>query len=485
MFIGIFMLPFYMKYLGAESYGLVGFFTMLVSWMLLLDMGFSQALSREAAKLKDKCNGLLEIKLTLRSVESLIVIISIFIFILVFISSNWISLNWLQVQQLPHEKIEQCIKLMGLMISLKWFISLYSGLVLGFEEQVWLNVYKVSISTLRFVGGLLLIIYITNDIFYYFAFQAILSILELMLIKSKIYNILPSTSFLFPSIKSIKSIGPFALGLAYTSGMWIVFTQLDKLLLSHYIALSQYGYFTLVIVISAAIMQFSAPLSQALLPRMTSLLSNNNEKIMLNLYRKGTKYVSILVFSTVGIIALYPYELLYSWTGNVEASVWASPVLFWYVISNAILAVSAFQYYLQFAHGNLKYHIRFNTYFPIFALPIIFYAVSNYGAVGAGVAWFIIQLIGFIVWPPFIHRKFARGIHLNWLVQDILPALFGTFSYIFILKYVDIDFGVSSRVEIISVLIGLGIILLFINLMLYSDIRRLIIRKIYCYVKYN
>lgn len=57
MFIGIFMLPFYSKYLGAEAYGLVGFFTMFTSIMMLLDMGFSQALTRETAKLKDKING--------------------------------------------------------------------------------------------------------------------------------------------------------------------------------------------------------------------------------------------------------------------------------------------------------------------------------------------------------------------------------------------------------------------------------------------
>ena len=36
MFIGIFMLPFYLEYLGAEAYGLVGFFTMLSAWMMSL-----------------------------------------------------------------------------------------------------------------------------------------------------------------------------------------------------------------------------------------------------------------------------------------------------------------------------------------------------------------------------------------------------------------------------------------------------------------
>ena len=31
--------PLYIKYMGAEAYGLVGFFTMLQAWFGLLDMG--------------------------------------------------------------------------------------------------------------------------------------------------------------------------------------------------------------------------------------------------------------------------------------------------------------------------------------------------------------------------------------------------------------------------------------------------------------
>jgi len=155
--IGVVVLPLYLNYLGAEAYGLVGFFTMLMSWMRLFDLGFSQVLSRETARLKDTINGLLDLKLTLRSVESMILILSIFIFVIVFISSSWMSVHWLQIKELSYETVENCIKLMGLMLVLKWYGSLYNSLILGFEQQVWLNVYKVIIATFRFVGGLVLV----------------------------------------------------------------------------------------------------------------------------------------------------------------------------------------------------------------------------------------------------------------------------------------------------------------------------------------
>lgn len=478
MFIGIFMLPFYLKHLGAEAYGLVGFFTMLTSIMMLLDMGFSNALERETAKLKDKIKGFLQIKKTLRSVEGMISILSIVIFVVIFFSSTWIVSHWLQVKELDFEVVEKCIKIMGFIVAIRWYVSLYNGLLLGLEQQVWLNVYKGIIATLRFGGGLVLILFITDEIFYFFIYQAFVSVVELVVLNLKVYKNLPITEFLLPTIENIKSIAPFALNLAYISGIWIIYTQLDKLLLSHYIPLEKYGYFALVVTISAGIMQFSSPLSQAILPRMTSLLSNNKEKEMLALYRKGTQFVSIVIFSVVGIVGYFSYELLYSWSDDIEAATWAAPILCWYAIGNGLLAIGAFQYYLQFAHGNLKYHIRMNTIFPIISLPIVFFAVVNYGALGAGIAWTVVQFIGFLLWPPFVHSKFAKGIHKDWMLKDIAPSFFLTIVYIVILEIIDIDFIIFNRLEVFVILLCLGGVLLILNAMIYPNIRKVILEKI-------
>jgi O-antigen/teichoic acid export membrane protein len=45
--IGILMLPVYLRYMGAEACGLVGFFTMLNALFQLLDMGLTPTLARE------------------------------------------------------------------------------------------------------------------------------------------------------------------------------------------------------------------------------------------------------------------------------------------------------------------------------------------------------------------------------------------------------------------------------------------------------
>ena len=39
--IGIAMVPLYLKYMGIEAWGLVGFFAMVQAWSQVLDFGFS------------------------------------------------------------------------------------------------------------------------------------------------------------------------------------------------------------------------------------------------------------------------------------------------------------------------------------------------------------------------------------------------------------------------------------------------------------
>ncbi|WP_322361905.1 hypothetical protein [Pseudomonas sp. Teo4] len=50
--IGVLILPIYIKYMGAESYGLIGFFTMLQAWFALLDLGLTPTIGRETARFR-------------------------------------------------------------------------------------------------------------------------------------------------------------------------------------------------------------------------------------------------------------------------------------------------------------------------------------------------------------------------------------------------------------------------------------------------
>lgn len=54
LILGMAFVPIYIRLIGAEAYGLVGFFTMLQAWFGLLDLGLSATASREATLYKSR-----------------------------------------------------------------------------------------------------------------------------------------------------------------------------------------------------------------------------------------------------------------------------------------------------------------------------------------------------------------------------------------------------------------------------------------------
>jgi len=422
--IGIVILPFYLKYLGAEAYGLVGFFAVMQAWFGLLDMGLSPTLSRQVAHSRSAIDDGKKLLTLLRSVEWLFGILSLIIAAGVALASNWIAGRWLTVQQLSYDQVAYCIALMGCMIGMRWFNALYRGVIQGNEQMVWLNAANSMLVSFRFIGAYVLLRWVSQDPSHFFEFQLIISLLELLVLHRKSYIGLsvPQAVKIGFSTDALKSIAPFAGGLAYTSALWILITQTDKLILSHTLSLKEYGYFALVAVVANGLLSMSTPVSQAILPRLTLLHAQGKIEELVQLYCRSTRVVSSIVFPITGILAVFSHEILLLWTGDKVAADWAGPVLRWFIIGNAILTIAAFQYYLQFAYAKLRLHVVNTTINAFIQIPFLAAAAYWYGAMGVAYTWFGIRLITFFVFTAVVHRQFLQGLHLKWLFRDVLSV---------------------------------------------------------------
>jgi O-antigen/teichoic acid export membrane protein len=474
--IGIFILPLYLKYLGAEAFGLVGIFMVMQAWMQILDMGMSPMLARQSAHTRGQDKNYLALKKLLRSLELIFFSLAIVVALSIAAGSAWIANTWLKVSSIDLTKVIYCLVLMGLVIGGRLPALLYRSGIQGFENQVWLNVANIILVTLKYVGALLLLHFVTQDIIYFFVFQLSISIVELVVLATMFYSFFPPTEKVGVGFfwDTVKPMLPFACGIAYTAGIWVLFTQLDKLILSNVLPLYEYGYFTLVAVVATGITQLSSPISKAILPRMTSLLSQNKEQEMLLIYRKSTQFMAVIILPLAGLIALFSTELLYVWTGDKVAAEWAGPILYWFALGNGILAINAFQFYLQFAHGKLKMHVIYNTILAIIQIPLIIFVAFEYGALGVGLVWFALRLISFVIWTPIVHSKFAPGIHWPWLLQDIGPIFISTMLLLFLASRININLDETHRLEMFVVLFCIGLAALLVNMFVSRAGRELV-----------
>lgn len=425
--IGIIIVPLYIKYMGAEAYGLVGFFAMMQAWFNLLDMGLTPTISRETARFRGGATDALSYRRLVRALEGVFLIVALAGGSALFAGAGYIANDWLQASKLPISEVQTAIQLMAAIIAMRWMCGLYRGAISGSERLVWLGGYNSLIATVRFIGVLLVLIFIGTTPTIFFSYQFSVAMLELAGLLFYAYRLLPSIppgERLPWSWAPLKPVLKFSLTIAFTSSVWVLVTQTDKLVLSKLLPLAEYGYFTLAVLVASGVMVISGPVSGAIMPRMAKLEAEDDHAGLIRVYRQATQLVAVIAGAASVTAAFCAEPLLWAWTGNKILAHQAAPILVLYAIGNGILAVSAFPYYLQYAKGNLHLHLIGNAIFVVLLIPSIIWAASHYGGIGAGYVWLVMNLISFVAWLPLVHRKFEPGLNLKWYVQDILLIVF-------------------------------------------------------------
>ena len=412
--------------MGAEAYGLVGFFTMLQAWFNLLDMGLTPTVARETARFRGGATDALSYRRLLRALQLIFFVVALLGGGAMFVFSELIAEGWLKVQTLPLAQVQLALQLMAVGVALRWMSGLYRGCISGSERLVWLGGFNAFVATLRFVGVLPVLVWVGHSPAVFFTYQLLVAVVELAGLAAKANGLFPalpkgkklgwSPASLFMPIKPVLK---FSLTIAFTSSVWVMVTQTDKLVLSKLLPLADYGYFTLAVLAASGVMMISGPISGALLPRMARLQAEGNEAGLISLYRNATQMVAVIAIPACLVLAFFAEQVLWVWTGDAHAAAQAAPVLRLYALGNGFLAMAAFPYYLQFAKGDLKQHMIGSVLFVVLLLPALIWATLQYGVIGAGYAWLTANAVYFLIWVPKVHGLFVKGLHTSWLLRDV------------------------------------------------------------------
>lgn len=479
---GIVITPFYVQYLGAESYGLVGFFTLMQTWLNLLDMGLSTTLGRQVAYARGTQNGFDGFQHLLKSYELIFLTLAISIVLSIFLVSDWIALHWFQSKELPANIIAYCVSQMGAMVGLRFFSTIYKSGINGLEDQIWLNQTNIAIISFKYVGALLMLMFISTDIGHFFEYQLAVGGFEVGLLawrfRKKIPKYQQPISWYKIDWSVFKSIIPFSLSIAYTSGIWTFLTQFDKLLLSGSLPLEKFGHFSLITLVTGGIITLSIPVFQAFMPRIIMLVSAEKKDEMLAMYAKMTQIITWITFSTTSVIVIFSKEIMFLLSGNINAAIWSEQILIWFALGSFLNILGSFQYYLQNSFGNLRLYVVGSTASFVIQLPLIYIITTSYGALGAGKLWCAFSLCWFLGWTSVVHHKLIPGFHLKWLTKDLLPIILAI-SILSILAINFMNFNIEiSKIALFIKISVVGIFFLLISSLSINFLRDKLMQKI-------
>ena len=424
--IGIVMLPFYLRLLGVEAYGLVGFFIALTAWLALFDFGLSATLSREAARSRAGVIDGMQLRALLAFVEKTFLAMGIIVAAAFVLGAPAIVSGWLHEKTVSEAEAITAVRLMGPVLALRFLVIPFRALLTGMEDLRWLGAANMAVSTLRSVLVLVGLIAFGASLKVFFLWQLGSGLIEFVVLGLRARSHLPRSASSRGAGGIVRAHWRFSLGMASAVAIWVAATNADKLILSGLVPLSDYALFSIATTAAGGVLLVVGPFAIAFGPRFTLLHAQGDREGLVRLYGQATQLTAIIAVSTSLTLALFPAETLWCWTGDKALAAEAAPVLTFYALGNGLLAIGGLPLQLQIAAGRLRFHVIGTAIFLLVLLPLLWWGVREMGMAGAGAAWLAVNLLFAMGWVAVVHRIFLPASHIRWLVREVLAILVPT-----------------------------------------------------------
>ena len=421
---GLVFIPLYIKFMGIESYGLIGIFATLQVIFGLLDVGLGSTLTREMARLSVFPHKEQEMRNLVRTLETLYWSVAVFVGIAIVLLSPIIAHHWIKAGQLSPKTIEQALLIMGFVMVFQMPIGFYSGGLMGLQKQVLLNVINVCMNTLRGVGAVLILWLVSPTIQAFLLWQIGISVINAFLLALFLWRELPHSENKAVFQKQLlKGIWRFSAGMSGISILAVILTQVDKVILSKMLSLEMFGYYTLASMVAMSLGRLFTPVFFSIYPRFTQLVSINDQDGLKLLYHKICQFTAVLILPVAIVIAMFSHEVILLWTQNPAITEKTHLILSIMICGTALNGLMNPPYALQLAFGWTRLPFFQNLIGAILFVPLIIYMTTHYSATGAAIAWLVLTMGYVFLVIPVMHRRLLRTEKWRWYWQDVCLPL--------------------------------------------------------------
>lgn len=421
-------IPIYINYLGIEAYGLIGIYALLQTWLGLLDMGMTPTLSREMARFMGGGHDAVSIRDLLRTIEGIAGFAAICMVWGVWAASGWLASDWLQAGNLSTDAVAKAFSIMGLVAGLRFFSNIYGNAIIGLQRQVLSNFWNAIFATVRGVGAVGILVWVSPTIEAFFLWQAVVSIMTLLSLAGLTYRLLPcgERGGRF-SWLALRSVWRFAGGIMTQLLLTLLLTHVDKILLSRMLTLSEYGRYTLAATAAGALYMLITPIVIAWYPKLTELYTKDDQNGLIAIFHKGAQLVTVIASSAALVVMLFAQTLLQLWTRDLELATAVAPLLSVMIFGNLIKGFMWMPYHTQLAHGWTGLAIRVDSVAVLLVIPAILWVVPRWGALGAAWIGVSLNIACMIVTAQIMYRRILVKEKWSWLINDILMPLLVAF----------------------------------------------------------
>lgn len=357
-----------------------------------------------------------------------------------------VATRWLRADALAADSLAGVVILMALVIASRWPGQLYQGALMGAQRIVISSALNVALVTLGSGGAVVLLAFFSPSIQTFLLWQAGVGLAYVLAARAASWRILGREQGRYDR-QQLGRIWRFSAGVSGITVAGIVLSQMDKLILSKMLSLSEYGQYMLAVAVAATLYLFSAPLFNVLYPRFSVLVHSGDAVRLAGAYRLSTRLVGAIVFPLAMLFSVFSQDLIQAWTGDPVLASSVGSLLPMLATGTALHCVMYVPYALQLAYGMTRLPLTISALLLVAVVPLTIWLAAAYGAYGGALAWLALHVLYTVLGAWMTHRHLLKGLGGRWLALDVgiplgLSALVGLLA-----RYLSAagDFGVYVR----------------------------------------
>lgn len=438
--------PLYLKFVGSEGYGLIGFFVVLSSSLAILDAGLGAAAIREIASFSESSSSDKERIISLIStMEKLLLIVAFLIGVMIVWLSPVIARYWLNIELDRQESFVKALRFMGVAVAIQFPIGFYSGCLIGLQKQLSLNIITSLSATIRGIGAVSVLWLYEPTVEVFFAWQCVVAGLTLLWMRYTLTLGLPGWSaFGRFDITKLTSIKQFAVGVAGINVLAFLLTQIDKIILSKILSIEAFGFYMLAWMLGTIALRLVGPIFNAYYPKLTQLANAGEFSEFAHVYLRSSGIVAVAVVPLTVCLVFYGEFILTAWTGSVEIASSIHQALGYIAVGTMLNAFMHMPYAAQLASGVTRLSFWQNVCALFFVIPATYYFANNYGVSGAALPWLLLNAVYLLVCAPIMYQIMLRRQWFSWYSTAVFIPVAISIACAILTKSMSASFQASS-----------------------------------------
>ena len=379
------LVPFYVRHLGIEGYGLIGLIAMVVSVLGVFSKGLGSALQREFGRRSATDEGQPSLRSLLRSFEVVYWIAGVLLAAALGTLALTLGSRWIRADGIAPQTIVVCLVLLAFRVALAFPHSVYQSVFIGTERQVRGNLLNAALALLSASAGVFSILWFGSIVAYYCA-EVVTAGVFLIVFRLQAFASLPAGVAAFDG-REVRALLRASADLIWTNGIGLLISNLDRLFISAALPIAALGLYSAAVSAARAVGLGLNPFLMAAYPRTCRIAGAGSPSQQVEDLLRTASVVASLGAAITLPLAVFGFDVLRLWLGDAELARAGGPILSLYALGSLAIGLATVLYQWQMATGATRFGARFNTAALLWFPAALWMLVGRYGLTGAALAW--------------------------------------------------------------------------------------------------